>query len=114
LSSSASLEVAVGTTLTQLNGLDIDGKNIALTGQKAENDFVGMNCGIMDQFISALGQTGHALLIDCRSLDYQAVPLPAGVAVIIVNSNVKRGLAGTLSPKMPGPRPPPRFSARAT
>jgi galactokinase len=51
-----------------------------------------MNCGIMDQFISALGQPGHALLIDCRSLDYQAVPLPAGVAVIIVNSNVKRGL----------------------
>ena len=92
LSSSASLEVVVGTTLAHLNGLEIDGKTIALNGQKAENDFVGMNCGIMDQFISALGQVDHALLIDCRSLDYRTVPLPAGVAVIIANSNVKRGL----------------------
>jgi galactokinase len=88
LSSSASLEVAVGTALARLSGLEIDGKTIALTGQQAENDFVGMRCGIMDQYIAALGQKDHALLIDCRSLDYRPVPIPAGVAVIIVNSNV--------------------------
>jgi galactokinase len=63
-----------------------------LTGQQAENDFVGMRCGIMDQFIAALGQKEHALLIDCRSLDERAVPIPAGTAIIIANSNVKRGL----------------------
>ncbi|NJN95989.1 MAG: galactokinase [Anaerolineales bacterium] len=92
LSSSASLEVAVGLALTRLSGLDVDLKTLALAGQQAENDFVGMRCGIMDQFIAALGQTDHALLIDCRSLDEQAVPIPPGVAVIIANSNVKRGL----------------------
>ncbi len=92
LSSSASLEVAVGAAMSGLSELDLDGKTIALNGQQAENDFVGMKCGIMDQFISALGQKGHALLLDCRSLDYQAVPIPAGTAIIIANSNVKRGL----------------------
>jgi galactokinase len=92
LSSSASLEVAAGLTLTRLSGLEVDGKILALNGQQAENDFVGMRCGIMDQFIAALGQKDHALLIDCRSLDYRAVPIPAGAAVIIANSNVKRGL----------------------
>lgn len=92
LSSSASLEVAVGLALIRLSGLDVDLKTLALAGQQAENDFVGMRCGIMDQFIAALGQADHALLIDCRSLDEQAVPIPPGVAVIIANSNVKRGL----------------------
>ncbi|MCL4301333.1 MAG: galactokinase [Anaerolineae bacterium] len=92
LSSSASLEVAVGLALTRLSGLEVDLKTLALTGQQAENDFVGMRCGIMDQFIAALGQEDHALLIDCRSLNYRAVPIPAGTAIIIANSNVKRGL----------------------
>jgi galactokinase len=92
LSSSASLEVAVGLALTRLSGLAVDLKSLALTGQQAENNFVGIRTGIMDQFIAALGQANHALLIDCRSLDYQAVPIPAEAAVIIANSNVKRGL----------------------
>ncbi len=92
LSSSASLEVVVGITLARLNELEIDGRTIALVGQQAENDFVGMRCGIMDQFIAALGRQDHALLIDCRSLDYRAVPIPAGTAIIIANSNVRRGL----------------------
>jgi galactokinase len=96
LSSSAALEVAVGLVLTRLSGLELDGKTIALVGQQAENDFVGMRCGIMDQFISALGQAGHALLIDCRSLDYRAVPIPNGTAIIIVNSNYKRGEQGLM------------------
>lgn len=92
LSSSASLEMAVGLALTRLSGLEVDLKILALAGQQAENDFVGMRCGIMDQFIAALGQKEHALLIDCRSLDYRAVPIPTGTAIIIANSNVKRGL----------------------
>ncbi|MBN1217287.1 MAG: galactokinase [Anaerolineae bacterium] len=96
LSSSASLEVATGTAFNHLSELGLDGKTIALIGQHAENNFVGMKCGIMDQFISALGQKGHALLIDCRSLDYQAVPIPPDVAIVIVNSNYKRTGQGLL------------------
>lgn len=96
LSSSASLEVVAGTTLAHFAGLNLDGKTIALNGQQAENDFVGMKCGIMDQFISALGQKDHALLIDCRSLDYQAVPIPSDIAIIIANSNFKREGLGLL------------------
>ncbi|WP_370548305.1 galactokinase [Edwardsiella tarda] len=92
LSSSAALEVAVGQALQALYQLPLDGVALALNGQEAENRFVGCNCGIMDQLISALGQAQHALLIDCRSLATQAVPLPAEAAVVIINSNVKRGL----------------------
>jgi galactokinase len=92
LSSSASLEVVVGLALARLSELDLDGKTIALASQQAENDFVGMRCGIMDQFISALAEADHALLIDCRSLAYRAVPIPTGAAIIIANSHVKRGL----------------------
>lgn len=76
LSSSASLEVAVGTVLQQLYHLPLDGAQIALNGQEAENQFVGCNCGIMDQLISALGKKDHALLIDCRSLGTKAVSMP--------------------------------------
>jgi galactokinase len=92
LSSSASLCVSVGTALARLAGLGLDGKTIALLAQAAENDFVGMRCGIMDQMISACGVAGHALLIDCRSLDLEPVPMPADAAVMIVHSGVVRGL----------------------
>ena len=95
LSSSASLEVAVGTVLQQLYHLPLDGAQIALNGQEAENQFVGCNCGIMDQLISALGKKDSALLIDCRSLGTKAVPMPQGAAVIIINSNFKRTLVGS-------------------
>ena len=92
LSSSASLEVAVGQALKSLYDLDIDGVQLALNGQEAENQFVGCNCGIMDQLISALGKEDHALLIDCRSLKTKAVSMPKDASVVIINSNVKRGL----------------------
>jgi len=92
LSSSASLEVAVGQAIQALYQLPLDGVALALNGQEAENQFVGCNCGIMDQLISALGKQDHALLIDCRSLETRAVPMPKNVAVVIINSNVKRGL----------------------
>lgn len=92
LSSSASLEVAVGKMLQFLYQLPFDGTKLALIGQEAENQFVGCNCGIMDQLISALGQAQHALLIDCRSLTTKAVKMPNDFAVVIINSNIKRGL----------------------
>ena len=92
LSSSAAIEVAVGFTLLKLSGSEIILKDLALAAQKAENDFVGMRCGIMDQYISCLGQTDHALLIDCRDLSYQNVPLPVEASVVIVDSGVHRGL----------------------
>ncbi|SVK46658.1 Galactokinase [Acinetobacter baumannii] len=92
LSSSAALEVAVGQALQALYQLPLDGVALALNGQEAENQFVGCNCGIMDQLISALGRRDSALLIDCRSLETRAVPMPDSVAVVIINSNVQRGL----------------------
>ena len=95
LSSSASLEVAVGTVFQQLYHLPLDGAQIALNGQEAENQFVGCNCGIMDQLISALGKKDHALLIDCRTLGTKAISMPEGVAVVIINSNFKRTLVGS-------------------
>jgi galactokinase len=84
--------MAVGTAFVRLSELELEPKTLALAGQQAENEFVGIKTGIMDQFVSALGQAGHALLIDCRSLDYRAIPIPANTAIIIANSNVKRGL----------------------
>jgi galactokinase len=95
LSSSASLEVATGQFFKSLNGLAIDPTGLAQIGQRAENRFVGCNCGIMDQLISARGQADHALLIDCRSLETQAVAMPHDIAVVIINSNVQRGLVGS-------------------
>ncbi|MEQ4987743.1 galactokinase [Proteus vulgaris] len=92
LSSSAALEVAIGQTLKTLYQLPISQKEIALNGQKAENQFVGCNCGIMDQLISACGEENHALLIDCRSLDTFSVTMPENMVVMIINSNKKRGL----------------------
>jgi galactokinase len=95
LSSSAALEVAVGQIFKSLHHLSISPTDIALNGQEAENQFVGCNCGIMDQLISALGERNHALLIDCRSLATRAVPMPEGAAVMILNSNIRRGLVGS-------------------
>lgn len=92
LSSSASLEVAIGQAFKEALGLDIGQAEIALNGQQAENQFVGCNCGIMDQMISASGEKDHALLLDCRSLETRLIPMPSNLAVLIVNSNVRRGL----------------------
>ena len=93
LSSSASLEVATGQIFKSIQGLtELSATDLALIGQRAENQFVGVNCGIMDQLISARGEAGHALLIDCRTLDARPVPMPRGLAVMIVHSRVKRGL----------------------
>jgi len=93
LSSSAAIELAVAGVLTA--DLDIDRKQLALLCRKTENLFVGVQCGVMDQLASALGHAGHALLIDCRSLEHEAVPLPPGVAIVVIDSGVSRSLADT-------------------
>lgn len=92
LSSSASLEVAVGETFRSLFDLPISQQDVALNGQEAENQFVGCNCGIMDQMVSACGEKNKALLLDCRSLQSELISMPTDLSVMIINSNVKRGL----------------------
>ncbi len=92
MSSSASICVATGTALAALAGIAIEPTEIALLAQAAENDFVGTRCGIMDQLASARGVAGHALLIDCRSLDCRPAPIPRELAILIVHSGVTRGL----------------------
>lgn len=92
LSSSASLEVAVLKAVASLYDLPLSGVDAALMGQRAENEFVGCSCGIMDQLISAVGKAGNALLIDCQSLAYEYHPINPNYQIVIVNSNVKRGL----------------------
>ena len=92
LSSSASLEVVIGETFRGLYNLSLSKAEVALNGQEAENQFVGCQCGIMDQMVSACGSKLNALLLDCRSLDTQLISMPEDLAVMIINSNVKRGL----------------------
>ncbi len=92
LSSSASFEVTLLKTFSDLYQLNLDGVDAALMGQRAENSFVGCNCGIMDQLITAMGSQGNAMLLDCRSLTFKNAPIPDDLALVIVNSNVKRGL----------------------
>ncbi len=94
LSSSAALEVATGLALLRLADEPVDPVDLALVSQRAEQQFAGTNCGIMDQYIAALGVEGHALLIDCRSLEYRAVPLNLSeTRVVICNSMVQHELA---------------------
>jgi galactokinase len=93
LSSSASLEVGTGLALRELWDLEwLTPTKIALLGQKAENEFVGCQCGIMDQLVSATGKAGHAVRIDCRSLEVTPVAMPSDVTVMIVHSGISRGL----------------------
>lgn len=93
LSSSAAFEVATGLLFSTVFNLGIDGVALARMAQKAENLFVGVSCGIMDQFASSLGRAGHALLIDCRSLDYEPVALPfAEYTIAVADTGVRRGL----------------------
>ncbi|EDO34744.1 predicted protein [Nematostella vectensis] len=103
LSSSASLEVAMFTFLEQLSGhVRKDLKAKALACQKAEHEFAGMPCGIMDQFISVMGKKGNALLLDCRSMDYKLIPLAdPDLAILVSNSNVHHKLTGNNNYPLP-------------
>lgn len=92
LSSSAALEVAIGGMFNYIAGLGLSEEKIALFGQQAENDFMHCQCGIMDQLISAKGENGHALLIDCENLATKSVKVPDDLNIVIVNSNYPRKL----------------------
>lgn len=92
LSSSAALELATARTFSEISGFDWDPVSMAKICQFAENKWVGVNCGIMDQLISATGIENHAVLIDCRSLGYEAVPVPESATIIIMDTSTRRGL----------------------
>jgi galactokinase len=95
LSSSAAVEIATLQALDALFGLKLQTFEKAKLGQRAEREFVGVACGIMDQAISAAGVAGHALMLDCRSLETTLVPMGAGVAVVVTDTAVVRGLVGS-------------------
>jgi galactokinase len=96
LSSSAALEISAGLALTRVSGKEVDGVTLALAGQQAEHTYVGAQVGIMDQLISALGREGHALLIDCRSLETEPVPLDTReAAFVIADTRVKHELSSS-------------------
>jgi galactokinase len=95
LSSSAALEVATAMLFVVMEGWNIDPVHLALLCQRAENQFVGVNCGILDQYTSVLGQSGCALLLDCRSLTSEPVPVAEDLSMVICDTRVKRELAGS-------------------
>ncbi|MFB6251254.1 MAG: galactokinase [Halobellus sp.] len=95
LSSSASLELAVVAFLNEIYSLGLSRERMAQISQRVENDFVGVSCGIMDQFAVALGQSGHALHIDTGSLAYDPIPIPDDVRLVVYHTGVERSLVET-------------------
>jgi galactokinase len=96
LSSSAALEISTGLALARVSGREVDGVTLALAGQQAEHTYVGTLCGIMDQFVAALARERHALLIDCRSLEAEPVPLDTTSAAFVVSdTRVKHELSSS-------------------
>jgi galactokinase len=93
LSSSAALEISILRALNEINNLELDPVKMAYLGKRAENDFVGVQSGIMDQFVASLGHLGEALFIDCRSDDYSQIPIDDSFSIIIVDTLKKRELA---------------------
>ena len=94
LSSSASIEVGMGVVLNTLFGFEVSNQDIALLGQYSENNYNGVNCGIMDQFSIAMGKKDNAIFLDCATLDYVYAPLQMdGLRIVIACTNKKRGLA---------------------
>ncbi len=92
LSSSAALELAFGVAWQKLGNWTMPPMELARKGQMAENQYVGVNCGIMDQFASACGKQDHLLYLDCRSLEWQSLPLPENVAIVIADTTIRRSL----------------------
>ena len=95
LASSAALEIAVGTALCGVAEFSLEPVELALAAQRAEQRAVGVPCGIMDQAVSVLGVAGHAILLDTASLEHEAIPLPAELAIVIVDSAVRHQLEGS-------------------
>ena len=92
LSSSASIEMAFGVAWSMLGLWSLPAMQLALLGQKAENRYVGVNCGIMDQFASACGEADRLMLLDCRSLEYRSLPLPENTVIVVADTTVRRKL----------------------
>ncbi|HEY9151768.1 MAG TPA: galactokinase [Anaerolineales bacterium] len=92
LSSSAAVELAAARVFASISGLEWNAAYMARVGQRAENEWVGVNCGIMDQMASAASKEDHALFLDCRSLEIQHVPLPANVEIVVMDTSTRRGL----------------------
>ncbi|MGB8213247.1 MAG: galactokinase [Anaerolineales bacterium] len=92
LSSSASIEMAFGVAWSTLGAWSLPPMQVALLGQKAENCYVGVNCGIMDQFTSACGEADRIMLLDCRSLEYRSLPLPENTVIVVADTTVRRKL----------------------
>lgn len=92
LSSSAALEMAAIRAFEAVSGFTWDAPVMAKLGQRVENEWLGLKTGIMDQMISAAGQAGHALLIDCRTLDFNPAPLPTGTVAVVMDTSTRRGL----------------------
>lgn len=95
LSSSAALEAATAVLLAALNGFTVEPVRLAKLCQRAENEIVGMQCGILDQYSSILGRAGTAVVLDCRQLTHRNAPLPADVLIVICNTCAPRELAGS-------------------
>ncbi len=92
LSSSASVEMSFGVAWQKLGGWEITPMRMAQLGQQAENGYVGVNCGIMDQFASACGEAGRLLYLDCRSLSWQTMPLPDDISIVVADTSIRRKL----------------------
>ena len=95
LSSSAAVEMAFAATWMAFGDWSVERMTLAQVGQKAENEYVGVACGLMDQFASAHGVAGHALYFDTRSLDWEALPLPDGTVLVVSDSGVRRSLSNS-------------------
>ncbi len=95
LSSSAAVEMAALRAFSELSDLPWDAKQAALMGQRVENEWIGVSSGIMDQLVIGLGSMGHAVLIDCRTLEVRAVPIPRGLSLVVLDTGTRRGLVGS-------------------
>ncbi len=95
LSSSAALAVACTSAFRQLHRLSFDDRELITIARRAEVEFAGVECGIMDQFIAAMGREGCALFLDCRTLEHRHVPLPAGVGIVVCDTGVQRRLGAS-------------------
>ena len=95
LSSSAALEVAFAVAVLQLNAIGINDRELIVIAREAEQEFVGVRCGIMDQFISVMGKRGHALFLDCQDLSFSMVKIPAGAEIVVCDNGMRRSLSSS-------------------
>jgi galactokinase len=95
LSSSAAVELAAARAFAAVSGFEWNAARLAKIAQRAENDWVGVNCGIMDQMASAVSRAGRALFLDCRTLEVQHIPIPSGVSIFVLDTSTRRGLVNS-------------------